>query len=86
MHEEAWFQPDVSSMEAGSNGKPYQNLSISAKQNFNSDYHYMLFDWFLNFSLKWPPWRLGEGRIHFRNLRNDNPVYIKLGDWKILSE
>ena len=86
MHEEAWFQPDVSSMEAGSNGKPYQNLSISAKQNFNSDYHYMLFDWFLNLDLKWPPWRLGEGRIHFRNLRNDNPVYIKLGDWKILSE
>ena len=49
------FQPHASSMEAGSNGKPYQNLmSISAKQNFNSNYHYMLFDSFLNFSLKWP--------------------------------
>ena len=56
------FQPHASSMEAGSNGKPYQNLmSISAKQNFSSNYHYMLFDWFLNLSLKWPLWRLGVG-------------------------
>ena len=46
------LQPQASSMEDVSNGKIYQNLmSISAKQNFNSDYHYMLFDWFLNFSL-----------------------------------
>ena len=33
-------------MEAGSNEKPYQNfMSISAKQYFDSNYHYMLFDY-----------------------------------------
>ena len=49
-------------------------------------YYWVLLDWFLNFSLKRPPWRQGEGGTPSWNLRNDNPVYIKLGDWKILSE
>ena len=56
------LQPHPSSVEAGSNGKPHHNLMrIGAKQNFSSDYHYILFDWFLNFSLKWPPWRPRAG-------------------------
>ena len=41
------LQPHASSMEAGSIRKPYQNLiSISGKQNFNSEYHYLVFDGF----------------------------------------
>ena len=38
------LQPHASSVEAGSNGKPHHNLMrISAKQNFSSDYHYLIF-------------------------------------------
>ena len=41
------LQPHASSMEAGSIRKPHQNLmSISGKQNFDSEYHYMVFDCF----------------------------------------
>jgi hypothetical protein len=60
------LQPQASSIESGGNGKPYQNLlNISAKNKLIAIYHYMLFDWFLNFSLKQPPWRQGEGGTHF---------------------
>ena len=60
------LQPQASSIESGGNRKPCQNLiNISAKQNLIAIYHYMLFDWFLNFSLKQPPWRQGEGGMHF---------------------
>ena len=60
------LQPQASSIEFWGNEKPYQNLmNISAKQNLIVIYHYMLFDWFLNFSLKQPPWRQGEGGMHF---------------------
>ena len=60
------LQPQAYSIESGRNGKPYQNLmNISSKQNLIAIYHYVLFDWFLNFSLKQPPWRQGEGGTHF---------------------
>jgi hypothetical protein len=60
------LQPQASSIEFWGNEKPYQNLmNISAKQNLIVIYHYVLFDWFLNFSLKQPSWRQGEGGMHF---------------------
>ena len=72
------LQPHASSMEAGSIRKPYQNLiSISGKQNFNSEYHYMVFDgfWISALSGLHGGQGPGEGRMHFWNLRNDNPYH-----------
>ena len=61
------LQPHASLMEAGSNGKPYQNLmSISAKQNFDSDSHYILSDWFFEFQPQVTSMEArDQGRIEF---------------------
>ena len=47
-------------MEAGGLGKNFKNPRNENAKKFKIVIHYCaLFDWFLNCSLKWPPWRLG---------------------------